>query len=220
MKSDSELGGRSNLLLMAIAASAALLLPAVFGRQELRAADGSRGASMAKGTMELGLWGGGSPGASTLIGKTRDRELLLLGLRYGWVFAATDSVAYEYTLDVIPAAALSAPARAGERKSWIYGAGLSPLGLQVHFLRGRSVQPFISAAVGFLYFEKKVPVPGASRLNVTPELGLGARFFFGSHSLTIGYKYHHLSNAYTARRNPGLDSNLIYAGFSFFFPPN
>jgi hypothetical protein len=37
-------------------------------------------------------------------------------------------------------------------------------------------------------------------------------------AVTVGYRYHHISNAGTHRRNPGLDSNVIYAGFSFFTP--
>jgi hypothetical protein len=31
-------------------------------------------------------------------------------------------------------------------------------------------------------------------------------------SVQAGYKYHHLSNAYTAARNPGVDGRVVYAG--------
>jgi hypothetical protein len=31
----------------------------------------------------------------------------------------------------------------------------------------------------------------------------------------LGYKYHHLSNAYTAALNPGLDANVFYAGYEW-----
>jgi hypothetical protein len=41
------------------------------------------------------------------------------------------------------------------------------------------------------------------------------QFFTASRrSFTIGYKYHHLSNAETGTINPGIDSNIIYLGFS------
>lgn len=32
-------------------------------------------------------------------------------------------------------------------------------------------------------------------------------------SLLLGYKFHHLSNAWTAPRNPGLDGNVVCFGF-------
>lgn len=175
--------------------------------------------SLSKGSWELGLWGGGSPGPSTLIGKTQDRELLLFGLRYGWIFSASENIAYEYTFDLIPTAVMSEPGRVRRGKSTFYGAGLSPLGLKVLFGQQSWVKPFIGASVGFLYFNEKVPVPRASRFNLTPEISLGLEFFIApQRAFTLGYKYHHLSNAYTAPRNPGLDSNVIYAGFSFYLP--
>ena len=81
------------------------------------------------------------------------------------------------------------------------------------------VYAFVAASVGFLYFEDDIPVPRSSRFNFTPEIGLGVQFFLTpKRSLTLGYKLHHMSNANTGRSNPGMDSHVIYAGFSFFTP--
>ncbi|HEY7165626.1 MAG TPA: acyloxyacyl hydrolase, partial [Candidatus Binatia bacterium] len=81
------------------------------------------------------------------------------------------------------------------------------------------IKPFIAASVGFLYFTDDVPVPDSSRFNFTPEVGVGVQFFLTpKQAVTVGYKYFHISNAGTGDRNPGLDNNVIYAGYSFFTP--
>lgn len=179
------------------------------------------GASYAllKGTNEFGLWAGGSPDSTKIFGNTEDRQLLLVGLRYGRILAAWESLSLEYTLDIFPAAVVFEPERVRRGSSTIYGAGLTPLGFKVNFSQQSWIKPFVAASVGFLYFQDDVPVPRSSRFNFTPEIGLGVQFFLTpKRALTIGYKLHHMSNANTGRSNPGMDSHVIYAGFSFFTP--
>jgi opacity protein-like surface antigen len=180
---------------------------------------GGHGFALTPGMNEFGVWGGGSPDSVLLAGNVPDTSLALVGLRYGRVLAAGNSVSLEYTLDVLPAAFVFAPDHIRRAGSTIYGAGLSPLGLKVNFGQESWIKPFVAAGVGFLYFEKDVPVRGSSRFNFTPEIGLGIQFFLNpKQALTVGYKFHHMSNAGTSRTNPGLDSNVFYAGFSFFTP--
>ncbi len=38
-------------------------------------------------------------------------------------------------------------------------------------------------------------------------------------SLRLGYKFHHLSNNYTAEKNPGLDGHVFMVGVSFNASP-
>ena len=189
-----------------------------FGPREGAETSPVAGYALAKGTNEFGLWAGGSPDSSRIFGDTEDRKLVLFGLRYGRILAAWDWVSLEYTLDIFPAAVVFEPDRVRRGSSTIYGAGLSPLGLKVNF--GQSwIQPFVAASVGFLYFEDDIPVPDSSRFNFTPEFGLGLQFFLTpKQALTLGYKLHHMSNADTSRNNPGMDSHVIYIGFSFFTP--
>src|SRR5262249_53307649 len=64
-----------------------------------------------RGTNEFGFWLGMAPNATTQLGGLRDAQarglrLALAGLRYGIVVASTKRFAFEYTLDVIPAATL------------------------------------------------------------------------------------------------------------------
>lgn len=174
--------------------------------------------ALLKETNEFGLWVGGSPSSSRIVGNTRSRKLLLVGLRYGRVLAAWESVSLQYTLDVVPAAVVFQPGRVGGKSS-IYGAGVSPLGLKVNFGQRSWIKPFLAASVGFLYFEADVPVPDSSRFNFTPEAGLGVQFFLTQkRAVTLGYKFHHISNAGIGRNNPGMDSHVFYVGFSFFTP--
>jgi len=196
-----------------------VFLAVLFGIAHLHAAGPSGTYALPKGTNEFGIWAGASPDSSEFIGNTEDRNLVLIGLRYGRVLAAWESVSLQYTLDVFPAAWVFEPSRVRRGGSTIYGAGLSPLGFKLNFLRQSWIQPFVAASVGFLYFEDDVPVPHSSQFNFTPEVGLGVQFFLAPRrALTIGYKLHHMSNANSGRTNPGMDSHVIYAGFSFFTP--
>jgi hypothetical protein len=174
---------------------------------------------LGRGMNEFGLWAGGSPDSFDFLGTVENRELLLFGLRYGRVVAAWEAVSLEYTLDIIPTAVVFEPERVRRGSGTIYGAGLSPLGLKLNFGQESWIKPFVAASVGFLYFEKDIPVPRSSQFNFTPELGLGVQFFLApKRALTLGYKVHHMSNANTGRSNPGMDSHVFYAGFSFFTP--
>jgi opacity protein-like surface antigen len=174
------------------------------------------GYALTKGTNVFGLWAGGSPGST---GNVEDRQLFLFALRYGRILAAWESISLEYTLDLFPAAVVFEPDHARRDRSTIYGAGLSPLGFKVNFAQQSWIQPFVAASVGFLYFQHDIPVPHSSRFNFTPEIGLGVQFFLApQRALTLGYKFHHISNANIGDSNPGMNSHVIYAGFSFFTP--
>jgi hypothetical protein len=177
---------------------------------------------------EFGVWGGISFNSPTLIGKTPDARFGNIGLRYGRVLAASKTVAFEWTIDAVPVAVLSnnrftaVPNGTGgfvitqTRKS-VYAWGLSPIGLKFNFRRNRRVQPFGQATGGFLYFNKQVPVDGAARFNFTFDFSGGVQIVNPNRrAFTIGYKYQHISNAYRANFNPGVDVQMIFAGFSVF----
>ena len=56
---------------------------------------------------EFGIWGAISFDAPTWIGKTPDARFGNIGLRYGRVLAANDSLAFSWTIDAVPVAVLS-----------------------------------------------------------------------------------------------------------------
>src|SRR5256886_17153269 len=58
---------------------------------------------------EWGVWGGMSFNSTTLLGKTPYAKFGNIGLRYGRVLKTSKTVAFEWTIDVIPVAVLSNP---------------------------------------------------------------------------------------------------------------
>jgi hypothetical protein len=218
MKKIDALGLRQSCSVIAVLFLSAFFIPAA-PLHSAEPASATSAYALTEGTNEFGLWTGGSPDSSKIIGNVEDRKLFLLALRYGRVLAAWESISLEYTLDIFPAALVFEPDHVRRGSSTLYGAGLSPIGFKVNFGQQSWIKPFVAASVGFLYFEDDVPVPHSSRFNFTPELGLGVQLFLApKRAVTLGYKLHHMSNANTGRSNPGMDSHVFYAGFSFFTP--
>ncbi len=194
------------------------------------ATDQPTSAGIQKRWNEFGVWGGISFDSPTSLGlgTTPNAKFGNIGLRYGRVLAASKSVAFEWTIDVVPIAILSndrftlAPSGLGgftvthARKS-VYAFGAAPIGLKFNFRRNRRVQPFGQATGGFLYFREDVPVAGAARFNFTFDFSGGVQIVNSNrHAFTIGYKYEHISNGFRATFNPGVDVQMVYAGFSVF----
>ena len=177
---------------------------------------------------EWGVWGGISFDSTTLIGKTPDAKFGNIGLRYGRVLKTSKTVAFEWTIDVIPVSVLLNPrpevTSVGPGftitslvRHSVYGFGAAPIGLKFNFRRNRRVQPFGQATGGFLYFNRQAPVDDSSRFNFTFDFSGGVQIVNSNRrSFTIGYKYQHISNGYTGTFNPGVDVQMIFAGFSVF----
>src|SRR5205085_4451842 len=170
---------------------------------------------------EWGVWGSMSFNSTTLIGKTPDAKFGNIGLRYGRVLKTSKTVAFEWTIDVIPVAILSNPRPVGMSSVFvresIYGFGAAPIGWKFNFRRNRRVQPFGQATGGFLYFNRQAPVDNSSRFNFTFDFSGGIQIVNSNRrSFTIGYKYQHISNGFTGTFNPGVDVQMVFAGFSIF----
>lgn len=97
------------------------------------------------------------------------------------------------------------------------GIGLEPVGFDFNFRRRHRLQPVVGINGGFLKFTHDVPIDGSSAFNFTFSLRGGVQIFTSeSQSITVGYRFHHISNANTGNPfNPGIDSDFIYAGYSF-----
>lgn len=180
----------------------------------------------------LAAWAGASfySPAAVRFGHTPNRDLFLAAARAEWILESAGSFALAATADLIPLAIVTNnptyrrepyppfATQAGTFKRQtgsapVYGAGLSPLGLELYGPRARGARVYLAAAVGGLWFTRETPVPDARRFNFTFEYGGGVRVPMRSRgALMVGYKFHHLSNAYTAPRNPGLDGNVFYVG--------
>jgi hypothetical protein len=211
-------------LLFAILLAALLLSP---GR-----AAGQDSGRVSSGDRSLGAWFGVSPDSpvGTQLGQIPDRELFLLGLRAEWVLEDRGPFWLSSTADLLPLAivtnnplyhwrtyttedGIELPYREETGRAPVFGAGFSPLGWKLGVTPSPALHLFAAGAVGILWFTRNTPVPDARRMNFTFEYGGGIelpRTPLGV--LVLGYKFHHLSNAYTADSNPGLDGNVVYLG--------
>jgi hypothetical protein len=180
--------------------------------------------------------------AGHFIGATPGRAIALAGVRVGVATGMVGPVALEYVAQLIPAAVaydnpvaplsnacgflttaedLRRPGRQpvqvlepGYCRRRVFGAGALPLGLQLTAPLGRAVRVFAAGNAGALVFAENMPVPSARRFNFAFDFGGG--FEVGtrrSGAVTLGYKLHHISNAWTARSNPGIDHHVLYLGF-------
>lgn len=197
-----------------------------YGQDTRRVAEpqGDPGTTLRRGSNEFGGWIGYSPFSFVLKGTSKDRELFLLNLQYARTLFVARPFTLKYTVDVVPLALEFQPTQlylvGGQPLlnpgGTLRAAGANPIGFQAN-LGSRRVQPFASGSLGFLYFNRQMPVIGSSQLNYNITIGFGAQFFAQpGRSFTVGWKYHHLSNNYEAHFNPGLDSGVFYLGFSLF----
>ncbi len=101
-----------------------------------------------------------------------------------------------------------------------FGEGFSPIGFKVNFAPRHRIQPVLTALAGYMFSTQPIPVPDAGSYNFTYEFGAGFEVFrsrehLGKRSVRLEYRFHHFSNAYTASENPGVDSQLVQASYSF-----
>jgi hypothetical protein len=162
----------------------------------------------------------------------QNRSLYLTGIRYGWTIGHWNKLGgmnLRYTPEIIPVAylrdrVLDRPSPLDNFASltvlhdeYVYGAGANPVGLQMNFRRGKRFQPLWDFEGGFLYFTRQVLAVDGSQFQFTVAAGSGAQFYINRHTaLTVGYHYHHMSNADISNHNPGVDTNQLYFSFSLF----
>ena len=187
--------------------------------------------TLKRGDNEWGFWAGGSPKATTVFGglhddEADDRKFFVAALRYGRTLAANNTAALQYTFEVVPVAVATgtivsrttSPAGVDTfQRETAYGAGFTPLGLQLDLANGSKVHPFVHVNGGFLYFNKSVPIEDAGRFAWVGEAGGGVRIFTSDRrAVSLGVRFHHISNGDRQGSNRGLNQFVIYAGFSIF----
>jgi len=186
--------------------------------------------TLKQGDNEFGGWAGVSFKATTIFAglsdaEAADRKFFLAAFRYGRTLAANDSLALQYTLDAIPVAIAtgvitSRTAVGGVttfQRDTSYGAGVSPIGFQLDFANGSKIHPFAHVNAGFLGFTKPVPIEDSGKFAFTLEGGGGVRIFTSERrAVTLGVRFHHISNGDTSGSNRGLNQFVFYAGFSVF----
>jgi hypothetical protein len=103
---------------------------------------------------------------------------------------------------------------------WGYGFGVTPLGFTFDFARARPIHPFFEINGGIVTSTEPIPVdvPEATALNFLVDFGGGMKWRPRAkrYGFEAGYKFLHISNAFTTPANPGVDNNVFYLGFSLF----
>ena len=89
--------------------------------------------------------------------------------------------------------------------------------LRWHFLRRASWSIYADLGIGLVHATSPVP-PDGSRLDFTPQAGLGCSIALGDRArLLLGLGWYHLSNARTTDTNFGIDALAVSARVSLPF---
>jgi len=175
----------------------------------------------------VAIVGSGTFANGSIRGVAFDRNLFLLGFKYSRLLAHNGTLTFRYTPEIVPAAWVTQPVwgidhfavQRSDRfthTETTYGAGASPIGFELGFNPEGKLQPIVGTDEGFLYFSRNVPSLFSAQFNFTIEVRLGLRVSLNrARALSVEYVYHHLSNGYTARENPGVDSQMISLGYNF-----
>lgn len=151
-------------------------------------------------------------------GKIPDARLSVFTLRYNRkLFVFDERHLLEYVTELIISASYTVSETHQYKSGSFSGHGITPLGFQFNFNQNKIVQPFFKTSTGYMYFTERFPDERGVRFNFTLELGTGVEFVITKNvSLSVGYKYHHMSNGQIGQINPGVDSNIFYSGITIF----
>jgi hypothetical protein len=171
-----------------------------------------------------------SPAASSL-GDVSHRRVYLAGIRGNWIEELAGPFALAYSMEFVPLAVVE---RTGPNSRSCFplptgntacrldyshrlaaGIGGSPVGARVYLNRNGKWRAHAGGAAGALVFSNEVPIFRSRQFNFTFEYGVAVdRITADGKAITIGYKFHHISNAGTGELNPGLDANVVYVGLT------
>jgi lipid A 3-O-deacylase PagL len=170
----------------------------------------------------------GTVGNGSLQGTSKDRRLFLLGAAYNRLLTKRTLAAFTFTSQLVPVALLREPyllhtdiqavrkfpLSTETRRN--YGAGASPAGIKVNFFPDKKVQPFIGIQGGFLYFSRRALSSNASQFNFNIDGRAGVEFSLPSgKAISFAYMFQHMSNAFIAKEDPGVDSHMLTLAYRF-----
>jgi lipid A 3-O-deacylase len=193
-----------------------LLLTPTIGWSEEAASLPEARAIVQRGTIEAGAIAGYLQGVTVVSGDSANRSAFYLMPRIGTV--VTDQLGGGYltgnvTLMVEPLyAAYFQPIRAT--------AAGGALVVRYNLLFFGRWMPYWDMGGGVIWTDLAPRIAEQSTpVNFLLEAGPGVQYFATDRiALTVGTRYHHISNANTGERNHGLNSILTSVGLAFFFP--
>jgi hypothetical protein len=179
---------------------------------------------------ELGLFGVLPLANGSFRGVTSDRHFFLFGLSYSYLLTHRRVCDVRWVSEIMPVELLAEPFIKGTNIQTLrsvapftetkttFGLGTNPIGADVIFLPERRLQPFTGVHAGASYFTRNVLGFRAAQFNFMLDGRAGVRFrLHGDKSLSVAYMFQHMSNAYTALENPGVDSHMVHVAYAFPF---
>lgn len=165
--------------------------------------------------------------AGRRLGIIPDRDHLFVGVQLTATLLRRHRWALAYSPEVVPLLLISGNPKyetirlpgggdyvIGNGQGPVAGVGISPIGLQAQVRLASRWRAYGGGGAGAVWFTREVPVAYSRAFNYTFEIGGGVRWQYRPNAtLRFGYKFHHLSNAYTAYQNPGLDAMVFLIGY-------
>ena len=173
------------------------------------------------GVHEVGTWWGFSGFSGHIWGYADDIKYMPVDITYSYLINPGAKWNFRYAPEITALAMLDEPTPSNpnflDKRKRTYGSGVSPVGFRASFYPESRVQPFLSTDGGFIYFLDRVLSPQGSQFMYTIDFGGGVQFIRKQRqSISIGYRYQHLSNANISLHNPGTDANTFYVAISRF----
>jgi hypothetical protein len=176
---------------------------------------------------EIAVIGGRTVGAIHIFADGQSRQLDLLAVQYArhsWGGLLTARV--DYLAEFVPMTLMNEPAESAPNSAPltsarrnVYGVDVKPIGIRLLWRRNRAFKPYLLSTGGVVYFTDRVISPQGAHLNFSAEFGAGAQLTLSNRlEMRTGYSLYHISNGNTVGRNPGLDTNMIYAAIVFKLP--
>ena len=101
-------------------------------------------------------------------------------------------------------------------RRWVFAQGFSPVGFQYGFRPGHRLQPLLTSTAGYIFSTTPIPVANAGSFNFMFDVGAGLEWFWTrNQSVQFEYRYHHISNHFTADANPGIDNGVFKLTYAF-----
>ena len=169
-----------------------------------------------RGAMELGMMAGYLQGNEVLTSVSGNRSAVYALPRIGVVVTPEiGSGFYAGNLEL-----LVEPLYAHYFKPFGANAAGGSVLFKYNFLGFGRWMPFWDFGLGMLWTDLAPRIPEQStQLNFLLESGPGVQYFATERvALTLGVRFHHISNAEIGDRNKGLNSTLGYLGLSLFLP--
>ncbi len=179
---------------------------------------------------ELGFFGQLPLANTQWKGATADRHFFLFGLSYSYLLVHRRVCDVRWVSEIMPVELLAEPFVKGTNIQTLrsfppfteaktaFGLGTNPVGADVFFLPEERWQPYTGVHAGASYFTRNVLGFRAAQFNFMLDGRAGVRLpLHGGKSLSVAYMFQHMSNAYTAMINPGVDSHMVHVAYAFPF---